>query len=59
MLLHLNADKSHIADNPLNMGTNPGVDDWLDGKADLQDGQARRRKRKIETNDYRVQSKFQ
>ena len=46
MLLHLNADKSHIADNPLNMGTNPGVDDWLDGKADLQDGQARRRKRK-------------
>jgi hypothetical protein len=59
MLLHLNADKSHIADNPLNMGTNPGVDDWLDGKADLQDGQARRRKRKIETNDYRVQSKIQ
>ena len=61
MLLHLNADKSHIADNPLNMGTNPGVDDWLDGKADLQDGQARRgkRKRKNETNGYRVQSKIQ
>ena len=43
MLLHLNADKSHIVDNPLNMGTNPGEDDWLNGKADWLDGQTRRR----------------
>ena len=58
MLLHLDADNPHISDNSLNMGTNPGVDDWLDGKADLQDGQTRRRKRKKETNDYRVQAKI-
>ena len=58
MLLHLNADKSHILDNPLNMGTNPGEDDWLNGKADWLDGQTRRRKRKNETNDYRVQAKI-
>ena len=44
MLLHLNADKSHILDNPLNMGTNLGEDDLLNGKADWLDGQTRRRK---------------